>query len=30
VRLVQPSVHGWHATLLDRHPYKHVWLEKAE
>lgn len=28
VFLVQPSVRGWHSTLLDRHPYKHVWLEK--
>ena len=27
VRLVLPSVHGWYPTLLDRHPYKHVWLE---
>lgn len=27
VRLVDPSVHGWHPTLLDRHPYKYVWLE---
>lgn len=27
VRLVHPAVHGWHPTLLDRHPYKHVWLE---
>ncbi len=27
VRLVHPSVHGWHPTLLDRHPYKDVWLE---
>jgi oligopeptide transport system substrate-binding protein len=26
--LVQPSVRGWHPTLLDHHPYKHVWLEK--
>lgn len=25
--LIQPSVQGWHPTLLDRHPYKHVWLE---
>jgi oligopeptide transport system substrate-binding protein len=25
--LVQPSVKGWHPTLLDHHPYKHVWLE---
>ena len=30
VRLVQPSVHGWHPTLLDRHPYKYVWLEDAK
>jgi len=28
VRLVHPDVHGWHPTLLDRHPYKYVWLEK--
>lgn len=27
VRLVSPAVRGWHPTLLDRHPYKHVWLE---
>jgi len=27
VRLVHPSVRGWHALPLDRHPYKHVWLE---
>ncbi len=27
VFLVQPSVKGWHPTLLDHHPYKHVWLE---
>jgi len=25
--LVQPSVRGWHPTLLDHHPYKHIWLE---
>ena len=25
--LVQPSVRGWNPTLLDHHPYKHVWLE---
>jgi oligopeptide transport system substrate-binding protein len=24
--LIQPSVHGWHPTLLDHHPYKYVWL----
>jgi oligopeptide transport system substrate-binding protein len=27
VFLIQPSVHGWHPTLLDHHPYKDVWLE---
>jgi oligopeptide transport system substrate-binding protein len=27
VFLIQPSVRGWHSTLLDHHPYKHVWLE---
>jgi len=25
--LIQPSVKGWRPTLLDHHPYKHVWLE---
>ncbi len=25
--LIQPSVRGWNPTLLDHHPYKHVWLE---
>jgi oligopeptide transport system substrate-binding protein len=25
--LLRPSVKGWHPTLLDHHPYKHVWLE---
>jgi oligopeptide transport system substrate-binding protein len=25
--LLQPSVKGWYPTLLDHHPYKHVWLE---
>jgi len=28
VRLVHPSVRGWHPTLLDHHPYKDVWLEE--
>ena len=28
VFLAQPSVKGWHPTLLDHHPYKHVWLEQ--
>jgi oligopeptide transport system substrate-binding protein len=27
VFLLQPSVKGWHPTLLDHHPYKHVYLE---
>jgi oligopeptide transport system substrate-binding protein len=27
VFLIQPSVKGWYPTLLDHHPYKHVWLE---
>lgn len=27
VFLLQPSVKGWHPTLLDHHSYKHVWLE---
>ena len=26
--LLQPAVKGWHPTLLDHHPYKHVWLEE--
>ena len=26
--LIQPSVKGWHPTLLDHHPYKDVWLEE--
>jgi oligopeptide transport system substrate-binding protein len=27
VRLIDPSVRGWYPLPLDRHPYKHVWLE---
>lgn len=27
VFLLHPSVRGWNSTLLDHHPYKHVWLE---
>lgn len=27
VFLIQPSVRGWHPTLLDHHPYKHVHLQ---
>lgn len=29
VRLVHPAVRGWHPLPLDRHPYKHVWLEEG-
>ncbi|PAW65726.1 MAG: ABC transporter substrate-binding protein [Opitutia bacterium Tous-C1TDCM] len=25
--LKHPAVKGWNPTLLDHHPYKHVWLE---
>lgn len=25
---IQPSVQGWHPTLLDHHPYKAVWLKE--
>lgn len=28
VFLINPSVQGWYPTLLDHHPYKHVWLER--
>jgi oligopeptide transport system substrate-binding protein len=27
VFLIQPSVKGWYPTLLDHHPYKHVYLK---
>ncbi|MBS0664048.1 MAG: peptide ABC transporter substrate-binding protein [Verrucomicrobia bacterium] len=27
VFLCHPAVKGWNPTLLDHHPYKHVWLE---
>ncbi len=30
VRLVHPAVKGWYPTLLDHHPYKHVWLEAVK
>ncbi len=26
---INPSVEGWHPTLLDHHPYKHVWLKPS-
>jgi oligopeptide transport system substrate-binding protein len=25
--LIHPNVKGWYPTILDHHPYKHVWLE---
>jgi oligopeptide transport system substrate-binding protein len=28
VFLLSSSVHGWHSTVLDHHPYKYVWLEE--
>jgi oligopeptide transport system substrate-binding protein len=28
--LIQPSVRGWNPTLLDHHPYKHLWLEPSD
>jgi len=27
VYLLDPSVRGWRPTILDHHPYQHVWLE---
>lgn len=27
VFVIRPSVHGWHPTPLDHHPYKYVYLE---
>ncbi len=27
--LIRPEVHGWYPTILDRHPYKYVWLDGA-
>lgn len=28
--LLKPSVKGWYDTILDHHPYKHVYLESFE
>jgi len=28
--LIQPSVQGWHPTILDHHPYKHVYLQARD
>ena len=25
--LIQPSVKGWKPSILDHHPYKHIYLE---
>jgi oligopeptide transport system substrate-binding protein len=27
-RAIRPEVKGWYPTILDRHPYKFVYLEK--
>lgn len=27
---IDPAVRGWHPTILDHHPYKHVWLEAPD
>jgi len=27
--LIHPDVKGWNTTILDRHPYKYVWLEAS-
>jgi oligopeptide transport system substrate-binding protein len=27
VYAIQPSVQGWYPTILDNHPYQHVWLD---
>jgi oligopeptide transport system substrate-binding protein len=29
VYLMHPWVRGWNPTILDHHPYQHVWLEPA-
>lgn len=30
IYLLSPAVKGWHETILDHHPWKHVWLEGAK
>jgi oligopeptide transport system substrate-binding protein len=28
--LIQPSVRGWNSSILDHHPYKHIYLETPQ
>ncbi|MBN2452564.1 MAG: peptide ABC transporter substrate-binding protein [Lentisphaeria bacterium] len=28
--LIRPNVRGWHPTLLDHHPYKHVYMDAEQ
>jgi oligopeptide transport system substrate-binding protein len=30
VYALHPSVQGWHPTILDNHPYQHVWLDPTK
>lgn len=30
VFLISPDVQGWHPTILDHHPYKHVYLKNSK
>ena len=30
VYAIQPSVKGWYPTILDNHPYQHLWLEEGK
>ncbi len=30
VYALSPSVKGWHPTVLDTHPYKHLWLDPTK
>jgi oligopeptide transport system substrate-binding protein len=29
IYLLHPAVRGWHPTILDHHPYKHLYLEAS-
>jgi len=30
VYALHPSVQGWHPTILDNHPYQHLWLDPSK
>ena len=30
VYALHPSVKGWYPTIIDNHPYQHVWLEEVK